>query len=246
MFVSGNEPVGGHIVKTQLAAFALALALAGTAGAGPITITSYNISDAIVSGFGGWGHTYSGTITPTGHTMEGSDVAAYTGGSGTLNDGVLGTSPTTTQLFDYGPFDGGVGSANPVITLFLSGSSTINSISIFGGNFTDNGIPGCMTGVTVGLGGGSAAIATTAFGAVGTCGVPVNDLVTITGTSLAGLPTATIVLSNFTGPLYAGSDFSITEIQIDGTPVDAGVPEPASAALIGGGLAALALIRRRK
>ena len=233
-------------MKTQLAAFALLLTLAGTAGAGPITITSYDISDAVVSGFGNWHHTYNGTITPTGQTIDGEAVAQYTGGSGTLNDGVLGTSPDDTQLFDNGPFDVGGGSANPVITLFLSGSFTINSISIFGGDFTYNGIPGCMTGVTVGLGGGSAAVATTPFGVVGGCFVPVNDLVTITGTSLQGLPTSTIVLSNFTGPLNAGKEFSITEIEIDGTPAGAEVPEPASATLMGGSLAALALLLLRR
>ncbi|MEN6607487.1 MAG: PEP-CTERM sorting domain-containing protein, partial [Bryobacteraceae bacterium] len=225
--------------------FIVALLLILPASATTIPIVSYDITDAMVSGTGGYGHTYSGLITPTGQTRFGGVVADYSGGSGTLNDGVIGSSTGTMQAFEAGMDDAGTGSVAPVITLYLGGTYIINSISIFGGDVTGIAYPGCITGMTVGIGGSSTAITTTPFGSVGsmTCG-QVNDLVTITGTSLEGVATSTIVLSGFTSRSLSSS-FSITEIQIDGTPVGSEAPEPASAAMMGGGLATLALLLRR-
>ncbi|MBS1830586.1 MAG: PEP-CTERM sorting domain-containing protein [Acidobacteria bacterium] len=213
--------------------------------AAPVTIVSYDITDAALSGHGGpWAHTYSGTITPgasfTNSGFSGT-IATYSGGSGTLNDGVLG-GIAASQLFVQGSPTTGP-TINPVLTLHLSGSFVINSISIFGGEH-QNAIPGCFTGVTVGIGSSSSAIATTAFGtSAGSCFR--NDLALITGSALDGIATSTITLSQFTGPLYFNW-FSITEIQIDGTPADGAIPEPSQTALIGFGLSAMTLLLRRR
>ncbi|MEN6607432.1 MAG: PEP-CTERM sorting domain-containing protein [Bryobacteraceae bacterium] len=233
-------------MKARLATFILALVFSLSVGATTIPIVSYDISDAMVSGYGIWQHTYSGVITPTGQTVAGIAVANYTGGSGTLNDSVVGTDSYTTQLFFTGTTTGGDGSVSPVITLYLGGTYIINSISLLGGNIVSNAVPGCITGVTVGLGSASAAISTTGYGMSGFFCGGVNDLATITGTSLDGVPTSSIVLSGFTLSALSSGSFSITEIQIDGTPVGSEAPEPASAAMMGGGLAALALLLRRR
>ncbi len=232
-------------MKARLATFVLVLVFSLSVGATTIPIVSYDITDATISGAGAWSHTYTGLITPTGQTINNAVVANYTGGSGTLNDSVVGTDSHTTQFFYTGTAIGGDGSVDPVITLYLGGTYIINSISILGGNFNTNIIPGCIAGVTVGLGGASTAISTTEYGMSNSpCGA-VNDLATITGTSLEGVATSTIVLSGFTFTQYF-SAFSITEIQIDGTPAGSEVPEPASAAMMGGGLAALTLLLRRR
>ena len=210
----------------------LVLLAAWTASAASITISSYDIRDASVAGTGAWNHSYNGTITPGA-----GESAAYAGGSGTLNDGVFGTTEQDTQLFQ-------VGALNPVITLFLPGSFFINSISFFGGPL-NNAIPGCFTGLTVGIGGNSAAIATTAFGSASACNVPADDLATITGTSLQGIATTSIQLSGFTGPLFGDIYFSISEIQIDGVAAGGQVPEPETISLIGAGLLGVAIFKRR-
>src|SRR4051812_21231599 len=77
----------------------------------PVAIVRYDITNAIVSGSGGWAHVYTGTITPTSGPETNYPVANYRGGGGTLNDGVIGTSVLDTQLFDVG--------ARTVITLHL-------------------------------------------------------------------------------------------------------------------------------
>ncbi|MCU1334799.1 MAG: putative exosortase interaction domain protein [Bryobacterales bacterium] len=203
------------------------MAISGVAE--PITISSYDITDAMVSGWGLWAHTYSGTITPIG-VFDGSAVADYSGGSGTLNDDIIGTSASDTQLFEQGQ------TVQPVITLFLPGLYTIGSIILYGGP-TNNIYPGVITGVTVGIGASSSAISLSPFGPRAASGQPINDFATIIGTSLQGIPTTTITLSNFTGTVFEGH-FSITEIQID-SEIFVPAPEPADIWLIGSGLLGL-------
>jgi hypothetical protein len=212
-----------------LSVFAVLLFAANATG-GPVTFTSYDILHTPPSGFGGWAHEYTGLITP-----DGVDYANYAGGSGTLNDGVVGTSEVETHLF-WGP-------VAPVITLHLPGAYTVNSILLYGGTMPGNLIPGVLTGMTVTMGGTSVALTSTPLNP-GCMSGPCDDLLTLTGTALAGVADNVIVLSNELGT-YSGGYFSITEIALDGAAVSA-VPEPASVALAAGGFAVLAVLVRRR
>ena len=155
----------------------------------PISTISYDITDTHTSGQGGWAHTYDGTIT----TITGN-IANYSGGSGTLNDGIIGTSEQTTQLF-Y------TADTNPVITLFLDGFYSIDSLLIYGGNITNNGLPGTLTGFDVTVNSITESFLTTAQGLTGFSGLS-DDFVDFTGSSLAGLVTDRIILSGFDNPTY--------------------------------------------
>lgn len=223
-----------------IAAGILALGLTGisAASAAPVSIISYDFFATPLSGHGNWSHAYGGTIAVTGPSFSNNGspgtLANYSGGSGTLNDGVIGSSTGNTHLFVAPRASDGTPIA-PVITLYLGGMFTINTIEIFAGTF-GNAIPGTLTGMTVGLAASSTALVSTAFNTV-------DDRLTITGSPLDGLVDNKIVLSLPTGGWFEW--FSITEIKIDGTAASA-VPEPMSLALFGFGLAGLGLIRRRR
>src|SRR5205085_11822045 len=113
-----------------------------------------------------------------------------TGGSGTLNDGAVGTSccNATNQLFYAG---------NQSIILYFGGPVTVSSISFFGGNDSGNAIPGILDGVTVKIGAMSQSFATTPFGPdMNGYGEPSNDLV-VTGSPLDSVAASFLILSGF-------------------------------------------------
>ena len=209
----------------------LALISVATAGAAPVTILSYDISATPPSGTGDWQHVYTGTMTPIG----GGNLA-YSGGSGTLNDGVIGTSELVTHLLQN--------NLSPVITLHLGGVFTINTISLFGGTF-ENAIPGFIAGVSVSVGGPATAFVTAPFGPDFGFG-QVNDMITVTGSALASVSTSTIVLSGWTGNFFDDPDlgplFSLTEIMVDGTPASSGPGVPEPSLVIGLGLALVGFV----
>lgn len=185
----------------------------------PVTITSYDISEAVESGFGGWSHSFAGTIAPVRpFTLAGNSgtVANYTNGSGTLNDGVIGTDLTTTQLFVQGPVDD-ASTITPRITLKLGVSAKVTRLLISGGEFgTTNIYPGILTGVRVTIGGQSQVFATIDTGSPGAL-QPVDDIVDLTGSPLADIAADTIVLDQFS--IGFGLDqFAISEITVEGTP----------------------------
>lgn len=227
------------------------------AHAAPIAIAGYDVTDAVVSGYGLWAHTYDGTITPKGSFTHFSVVgqkADYTGGGGTLNDGVIGDSAAKTQLFIARPTQDGT-VFNPTISLHLAAASTINQIELYGGDIADNVVPGTISSITVTITGPLGTLSDTfalgpltAFGFVAVNHPvfgPVNDRIVIPNTSaLFGLPALTVTLSNFgTRPL---GTFSLTEIKLDGNPFVNEVSEPATLALLSAGLLGLAAIRRSK
>src|SRR5215470_7041745 len=190
-------------MKKLLAVAAVATVLScAAAHAGPLPIVSYDIDRTPVSGFGCWSHTYGGTITHTGRTISGAacsgngyPIANYSGGGGTLNDGVYGNL-NATHLFSTANADDGQ-PIDPVITLHLGGTYVIKSISIFGGDVGGNIIPGALESLTVEVGGASAAVITLPFGPPNAGGVPQNELDDLTATALAGVETDRIVLRNF-------------------------------------------------
>ncbi len=212
-------------MKKLFVASIIGLALSGAAIAAPI-ITTYDINQASVSGTGNWKHTYNGTIKTLGNGK-----AHYTGGGGTLNDGFFGSSLNNTQLFDK--FN------STSITLNFDQFYTFDSLSLYGGSFTGNFIPGTLTGASVTIGDSTVKLNSTAFG--------VNaDLLTFAGTGLELLRTNQITLSGFKGGW--GGYMSISEITASGAIAleAAKIPEPGSLLLLGiGALVAFGASKRK-
>lgn len=211
-----------------LVLMALALLIGmGQAKAGMLTVTSYDIDHGRPSGFGGWVNIYNGTITPNG-----DGTVQYSGGSGTLNDGILPTSSANSQLYQL--------SDNSVTTLHLGGGlSTVTTIDLFGFN-NFNSIPGDIDTVAVTINNITADITATGFGPTGPEGLPVNEELDLSSTGLGSLPTNAVslqVLSMKGGGAFTGA-YQIGEAEAFGSPAaDAAAPEPASLTLLGlGGL----------
>ena len=229
--------VSAFLVAVILAAvFAVGPASAAPVSAAepqPITVVTYDVEQTPMSGFGCWYHTYDGTIVDTGRTVSGfvvcpsddnNHLANYSGGRGTLNDDVIATTdPNGPILGDQLLLhsmnaDDGL-PIKPVITLHLDGSFLVTGIKIYGGDLEYNIAPGLLTGATVEIGGSSVALDSIPFGAPTALGIPANDLLDLTGTSLSGIATSTIVLRDFTSEFY-GSPFyysAISEIVVMGT-----------------------------
>ncbi len=201
-----------------------------------VTIAGYNIVDANLSGFGGtWGHTYTGLITETA-----GGLGDYSGGTGTMANGIIENDESGTQLF--ATLDSLSDPASAIITVFLDDFYSINTISIFQGDIFDNSIPGEIDGVDLTINGNTQTLLGAPFGSSNNAGTPVNDLFTVTDTPLDGLVSNQITFSMF----FEGgccNAYSIAEIEIDG---NLAVPVPATFGLMGFGLAVLGFAARRR
>jgi hypothetical protein len=198
-------------------------ALAFNAGGEAVKITSYDIKSTPRSGYGCWSHVYSGTITDTGRTasdwgtciINGTHIADYAGGFGTLSDNFFSTTTDDNQLFSVGLADDG-SPILPEITLHLDGTFAINSILMFGGTTPVLGPPGALAGATVEISGVAVSLPTVPFGSQDVLGLYRNGAFVLTGTPLEGRPTNQIVLKNFVASFFGPFDhFSLTEIRVD-------------------------------
>lgn len=215
----------------QFALYVLAIATLSHAG----IISSYSIQNAVASGFGGWNHTFNGEIVETG-TVSFMDIAGitaeYTNGTGTLNDGIIGSTDQTTQLFFK------EGAVSPVITLNLDNYYFIEDLTLLNSEMFYSNIVGTISSVDVTINGFSGTfLTTTDMGAK-------SEFVNLAGSAyaLSEQPANQIILSGFvseTGIQFENL-FAFSEIAVTAT--SASVPEASVVPLLALGFLGLLVI----
>jgi hypothetical protein len=198
--------------------------LAFSAAGETVKIKTYDVKSAVRSGYGCWSHVYLGTITDTGRTAsdngactnDGTHIADYSGGSGTLNDNIFSFTTDDNQLLSIGLADDGQ-PILPEITLHLDGTFQINRIMLFGGYVEYFAPPGAVYGATVEINGTSVDLPVTPIGSPNQLGIYPDGALVLTGTPLEGLPATEIVLKNFKASIFGAPYdlFSLTEVQVD-------------------------------
>jgi hypothetical protein len=206
------------IPPTLLLAAAITAATPAHAATSAIPIAGYDVQQTPPSGFGGWTHDYTGTKVPTGRFIPPTgpggtepELLNDTGGSGSLNDGLVTNSAAGTQLFTNRPATDGQPVA-PVLTLHLAQAASVAEIRLIGGDVPFNILPGTIDSLTVTIAGRSLSVHTTDAGT--------TDIVSLSGTPLADLPTDRVVLSSIVSsfPGISLDQFVLGEVQITGTP----------------------------
>lgn len=212
----------------QLNLAVVMLAAVASSGLHAQSISSYDITNANLSGFGGWSHSFSGVVASIG-----GGLANYSNGSGTLNDGTVSASHVNNQLFAI--------NSHASITLYLDGTYQVSGLALYGASNSGNFIPGTLTGATIGFGGQTVTLNSSAFGgncASGLC----SDVFSFSGTSLENVTGNIVTISNIQGGW--NGYYNIAEITVSGVAVPA-VPEPDALAFLLAGLAVVGMYGRK-
>lgn len=142
-------------------------------------------------------------------------VADYSAGAGTLADGIVGTSTTNTQLFVSGNPDRG-GEIAPVLALKFDKVALVSMIRLYGGNIDFNWFPGQITDATVEIGGQSVHLTTIPAEGMTAFGWAFDDVLDLTGTPLADIPTDTVVVRDIGYPASTSNQCCISEVEVFG------------------------------
>jgi hypothetical protein len=207
--------------------------LSTSLSAGIISPTSYNMRNGDGQTSGGtlnyWDKEYNGSGSTT------TDASSLTGGLGNLTDGVIATQNwnAVENVAGTGPYVGWLSSNGlPVITFNFSSVVTFGSMTLYLDDSDNTG------GVSLPL---NASVQVGAFNNL----FPIGDkpgaqpkAITLDLTGAQGIQ---LVLTLN----YSTTWIFMSEVTFDGT-TSAQVPEPASAAIAGCGLAALTFLARRR
>ncbi len=222
------------ILKAAVAG--LVLSVSGLANAGVITVESYDITNTNLSTYGHWQHTYDGTMTLDGASYD------YTNGSGTLNDGVIGTTVVNTHLFNS--------NLNSVITLFFSETVTLSNFNLYSFAHGDNRIPGNISDIKIHYNNALYSLTSTGFGGPSTGNANSHEAFDVSGSVLDGLALDQLTFSINTTTLSSSSgNYSISEVEVFGEASGQGnvsVPEPSTLAIFALGMIGLASRRFKK
>jgi len=179
----------------------------------PINITSYDILATFPSGFGGWFHIYNGTITNIGNNtgiFPNTDLFDYSNGSGTLNDGIVGSSESDTHLFVDAIFSS--------ITIHFDDYYAVNTIQLLSwGPEISNEAAGSIAGVDITINNTTQTFNTSGFGPFNSAssGRPAHEHIDISTSSLSNFLVNQITFSNFITENTSGPFFGISEIIVD-------------------------------
>jgi hypothetical protein len=199
--------------RQSILVLAMAAVLATvSAWADPIPITSYDINSTFPAGYGGWHHTYDGTITNIGNDTDfhtNYDLYNYTNGNGTLNDGIVGSSEDDTHLFAFPVL--------PSLTIYFDDYSYINTIQLLSwGPEPSNEAAGSIAGVDITINGNTQYFNASGFGPwnSASAGRPAHGHIDISTSSLNDFLVNQVTFSNFITE-HTPSFFGISEIIID-------------------------------
>jgi hypothetical protein len=221
---SVRAAVAVRAITSCVLASAVALLCASPALANPVAISAYDVELTPPSGYGGWSHTYTGTVTDSGRglgpvngcsaTSPDCQLVNERGGAGTINDGAF-SSVDEDQLLIAGT-DAQGEPFTPTITLHLAQRAKVQQIRIFGGGSPFNAIPGALEAATVKIDASAVALSTVQAGDIGPLGFAADDILDLRGTGLDAVSTSDIVLTDMTAVAQLAGQFSITEVTVDG------------------------------
>ena len=198
------------------------------------TIVTYDIKNGRAKDAGHWNNNYDGTLTRGHPTWDW--IYDYTGGKGSLNDGVVPNGIESTQfIYSY---------EDPIITLHLSGLSIINEMNFYSMLYGGNASAGNLSGAKISFGEKSLYMNATNWGPK--CSNHLcNNGFSFTGTALEGIATDVITISGFQHRDSSLPLYSIGEIVLNGSFVSP-VPEPSTYGMLLAGIVVIGLQARRR